>query len=271
MTYSVSTATIVSIWSVLVLCAALIIIPFILVKRKFKTDVLCFIAGAFVFLFFAIGLETAPKQLFISYLLSDPAPRMWLVALVSALMAGVFEETGRFFAFSVLLKKRRDNDGNALLFGIGHGGCEIVMIVMLAMMNNLAYASAINAGNAETLLAGLEETQAAALRTAFEQLSTAEPGMFLVSVVERIAALAAHISLSVIAWASCKKPGKKWLFPLAILLHTWLDFVPGLCSLNGVPTGIIEFLVYLCAALCVVVAVRVWKTVLKGTATKVAE
>lgn len=259
MTFSVSSATIACIWIVLFLCAALVIVPFILVKRKFKTDLLSFITGVFIFAFFAIGLETAPKQLLVASLLSGPAPKMWLVALVSALMAGIFEESGRFFAFSVLLKKHRSNDGNALMYGIGHGGCEVVMIVMLSMINNLAYASAINAGTAETMLAGLEETQAMALGAAFEQLATATPGLFFVSVVERIAAVAAHISLSVVVWAACKVPGKKRLFPVAILLHTWLDFVPGLCSLNGVPTGLIEFLVYLCAALCVVVAIRVWK------------
>lgn len=262
MAYSVSTAAIVCIWLVLALCAALIIVPFVLVRKKYKPDWFCFIVGALIFVFFAIGLETAPKQLFVAELMSVPSPKMWLVALVSALMAGLFEETGRFFAFSVLLKKRRGNDGNALMYGLGHGGCEIVMIVMFSMVNNLVYAAAMNAGTVDSLLTGLDEANAAAVQVALGQLADAKPAMFFISVIERIAALSGHIALSVVVWAACKVPGKKWLFPCAILLHTYLDFVPGLCSLNGVPMWIVELFVYLCAALCVVVAIRVWKTVL---------
>lgn len=266
MVYSVSIATIVCIWMVLILCLALVIVPYIAVKRKFSPSGRSFFVGAFVFAFFAVVLETAPKQLVLAGLVSSGAGN-WLIALAGALLAGLFEETGRLFAFTVIFKKSRENDGNALMYGVGHAGCEVVLIVMFAMVNNLVMAAGLNAGNAETMLAQVDESQRAILEESFRQLSTANPALFLVSVVERIAAVAAHISMSVVVWAACKKPGKRWLFPVAILLHTWLDFVPGLCSLNGVPTGLVEFLTYLCAALCVVVAVRVWKTVLRGTAT----
>ncbi len=262
MTYSVSAATIVCIWIVLLLCLALVVVPYIFIKKKYNTAGRPFFVGALIFAFFAIVLETAPKQLLLAGLVSSGAGNL-VIALSAALMAGVFEETGRLFAFSVLFKKSRDNDGNALMYGAGHAGCEVILIVMFAMINNLTMASGLNAGNAEALLSQVDESQRAVLEESFRQLSTANPGLFLVSVVERIAAVAAHISMSVVVWAACKKPGKRWLFLIAILLHTWLDFVPGICSLNGVPTGLVEFLTYLCAALCVVVAIRVWKTVLK--------
>lgn len=270
MAYSVSSATVACIWLTLLSCLAMTVLLFIYIRKKFNSSGRMFFTGAMIFAVFAMILETAPKQMILAGLISSGAGN-WLIALAGALLAGIFEESGRFFAFSVIFRKSRKNDGNALMFGAGHAGCEIVLLVVFSMVNNLIMASGLNAGNAGVLLAQIDESQRAALEESFHQLSTASPGLFLVSVVERIAAVAAHISLSVVVWAACKKPGKKWLFLIAILLHTWLDFVPGLCSLNGVPTAIIEFLVYLCAALCVVVAVRVWKTVLKGTATPAAE
>lgn len=259
MEYSVSAAAITCMWIVLILCAALVIIPAVIIRKKFKADWVSFLTGAFIFAFFAIGLENAPKQMFVALLMSAPDPKIWLAVLVSALMAGIFEESGRFFAFSVLLKKRRSNDGNSLMFGAGHGSCEVVLIVMFTMINNLVYSNALNAGTAGTMLASMDESQASVLRTTFEQLSSAEPGMFLVSVVERIAAVAAHIAFSVLVWTACKKPGKKWLYPVAVLLHTLLDFVPGLFSVAGTSTFVVEAAVYLCAALCSAAAIYVWK------------
>lgn len=263
MMYSVSSLTIVCIWIVLFLCLALIAVPYILVKKKFNPSARSFFVGAIVFALFAVVLETAPKQLVLASLMSAGAGN-WLIALAGALMAGIFEETGRLFAFSVIFKKSRENDGNALMYGVGHAGCEIVLIVMFAMINNLIMASSLNAGNAEALLAGADESQRMVLEESFRQLSTATPGLFLVSVVERLAAVVAHISLSVTVWAACKIPGKKWLFLLAVLLHAYFDFIPAICSLNGVPVGLIELEVYFGAVLCAVVAFSVWKKVIKG-------
>ena len=48
--------------------------------------------------------------------------------LYGGLMAGVFEETGRYVSFKWFLKKEtRIQDG--LSYGIGHGGIEAMLIV----------------------------------------------------------------------------------------------------------------------------------------------
>jgi uncharacterized membrane protein YhfC len=49
----------------------------------------------------------------------------WLYAVLGALLAGLFEETGRFIAFKFLLKKRTDRK-TAISYGIGHGGFEAI-------------------------------------------------------------------------------------------------------------------------------------------------
>ena len=49
---------------------------------------------------------------------------MWGYALFLGFTAGLFEEVGRYLAFTTILKKRLDWK-NAVAFGIGHGGIEI--------------------------------------------------------------------------------------------------------------------------------------------------
>jgi uncharacterized membrane protein YhfC len=49
-----------------------------------------------------------------------------LIALPS-LTAGVFEETARYIAYRFLLKEH--NMENGLIYGVGHGGIESIMLV----------------------------------------------------------------------------------------------------------------------------------------------
>ena len=64
---------------------------------------------------------------------------IWLYALYGGLMAGLFEETGRYLAFSFALKKYRAKNVNALMYGAGHGGFEAIVIVGLTMINNIVW------------------------------------------------------------------------------------------------------------------------------------
>ena len=50
------------------------------------------------------------------------------------------------------------------------------------------------------------------------------------SLIERIFAVLFHIGSSIIVFYACKDKEKFWLYPLAILLHTAMDFIVGLTS-----------------------------------------
>jgi uncharacterized membrane protein YhfC len=89
-------------------------------------------------LLFAFVLE----QIVHSIVLTSPAGTkiqgsIWLMALYGGLMAGLFEETGRFLAFKTILRSKRNNDANALMYGAGHGGFEAMMILGITMISNL--------------------------------------------------------------------------------------------------------------------------------------
>ena len=54
----------------------------------------------------------------------------------------------------------------------------------------------------------------------------------ILGVVERIFAVLFHIGASIIVFYACKDKSRFWLYPLAILLHTAMDFVAGLTSVG---------------------------------------
>ena len=164
-------------------------------------------------------------------------------------MAGLFEETGRFVAFKTVLRKKRGNDHNALMYGAGHGGIEAVILLSASMVANIIFSLQFNAGQSSAL-GGLDAAQ---------QLINTPSWMMLVGAVERMSAVAIHVSLSVLVWFAAKNGKRFWLFPLAILLHLLVDAVAVILSRSGVNVWIIEGAVYLMAIAFALLAVVVWK------------
>lgn len=230
-----------------------IAVPFALYvfyRKKMKASHLPFWIGCITFVLFALVLE----QLMYFYLMKTPlwlaiSGNIWLYGLVGGFFAGLFEETGRFVAFQTVLRKKRGNDANGLMYGAGHGGIEAVVLLSVTMIYNLIYSLQFNAG--ATPIGGTLDAAQAFLATPF--------WYFLVGAVERIAAVAIHVSLSVLVWFAAKNSKRFWLFPLAILLHLFVDAVAVVLSGLGVNVWIIEGAVYVIAAALVVLAILVWK------------
>lgn len=240
--------------------AVMLVIPVILFFffKKKGADVLPFFVGCAVFIVFAYLIEAM-----INYAVGQSSfgKRMnenaLLLAVYGGLMAGVFEETGRFIAFKTVLKKYRGNDLNALQYGAGHGGMEAVLTVTLSYITYISLISFAKSGSLETMLAGEDPSSVYAV---FDELAGMSNWMYLVVILERCLAIAAHIALSVPVWFAAKKRGKLWLFPLAILLHAVLDGVIVLCAKQFMlPTLAVEGVNAAITAVIIIIAVCVWK------------
>ena len=174
-----------------------IIIPVGLVvffRKRYQASVKSFFVGCAVMLLFALVLE----QIVHMVVLGSAAgvaiqSRTWAYALYGALMAGVFEETGRFLAMRYVLKKEHKDAHNALMYGAGHGGFEMFVILSMGMVNNLIYALMINMGQTQTLLASLDDVSKNTLQAAFDTLIQTPSWQFALSPVERIAAITAQM------------------------------------------------------------------------------
>lgn len=216
-------------------------------KKEKLTTVLI---GAAVFVVFALILEKPLQALLLvpdhavsRFLKANP---VWF-ALVGGLFAGVFEETGRLAAFKTVLKHRRNRE-TAVSYGIGHGGAEVILILGLTYVTNLSYAVMINTGTFGTVVdqvAAQAPDQVETLYTLAEQIASLTLAGVGMGLLERVFAVLFHLGASILVFYACRDRSRFWLYPLAIVLHTALDFVAGLASTQviALPVWAIEAII----------------------------
>ena len=228
-------------------------------KHKEKTNISWLIAGAAGFLVSARVLELGVHYFCI--LQDNPVSRFIngnTVAFVfyGIIMAGVFEECGRYIVLKTIMKKNRTRE-NAVLYGIGHGGIEILAVLLPAMVLYLVVAILFSAGDTENALKTLnitEETAAAALPSV-QAAASFDYVMMVMNVIERLFAMFLHIGLTVIVYYGVIN-GKKNCLLLAILLHMLMDTFPALYQRGVVQLWMVEIWTALWTAVIGFIAVR---------------
>ena len=214
--------------------------------RKTKASIVPVLIGAVTFFVFANVLE---QLLHIVCLLNDNAVsrflngNVWAYGLYGAFAAGIFEETGRFVAFKTVLRRYTPKQ-NAIAYGIGHGGIEVILILG---MNYLLLAIAALTG----FSAGLES-----LQPSFEAITS---GIVATAALERIFAFTVHIALSVFVFTAVHRQEKGWMFPLAILLHALLDFPAVFCQQGLLSVAALECYVGVFAILLSIAAFMIYR------------
>ena len=193
--------------------------------KKHNASLRTILIGAATFIVFALVLESIVHNIILkgSFGAAIQGNTLYL-ALYGGLMAGLFEETGRFLSMKYLLKKEPTTVKPAVAYGIGHGGVEMIIVYGFTMISYLAIAFMVKAGQAETLLSQTPAEAQGAINELISKLSESNVGEWLMGLWERGTALILHLSLSILVWAAVRKGGKwLWLFPAAILLHTLVD------------------------------------------------
>ena len=205
----VPTSNIIAIIVTLIIAIGLPIFLFIIIRKKTKADISVFFIGCGVFLVFAMILEQIPH--YFCLVMDSPVSQFLnshtiVYALYGGLMAGIFEETGRFLAMKFCMKKKM-RPANALMYGAGHGGMEAILIIGLAYCSNLVCAYMINAGVFQTVIT--DENALQQTLSALEPLVSTPAYMFLLAGVERIMAVLIQLSASVVVFAAVANK-KRW-------------------------------------------------------------
>ena len=237
----------VSILTIAALCFSLIgcfVVPIVLCivfMRKTRPGALPLILGIAVFIIFVLILE---QLMHYAVLFGIPFTRdliggnTWLYATYGALAAGIFEEAGRFLAFSLFLKKKREWK-HGITYGIGHGGIEAILIAFPSVLNSLIYSILINTGGFDALKNSTPTATASLLEQARQSLLNEPSWLFALSGVERMCALIFQIALSVLVLYAVYS--KKYLFVgLAVLLHAGIDFPAALYQRGVLPIWSVE-------------------------------
>lgn len=251
--------------AITVVCMIAIPVVFLVFWRrnhKGQTNFSYLIAGALGFIASARVLELGVHYFCI--LADNPVSRFITgstaaYVLYGTLMAGVFEECGRYVVLKYIMKKNRTRE-NSVMYGIGHGGIEILAVLLPSMITYLLIAVLFSSGKVDVALSTLkitEETAAAALPSVRAATSFNFARMAM-NVVERVFAMLLHIGLTVIVFHGVVN-SKAVFLPLAILLHMLMDTFPALYQRGVLPLWSVEVWAALCTAIVVLIAFKLYR------------
>ena len=260
----VGPAAIPSLALTVILMIAIPVLFFLFWRRKHKpqTNISWLIAGAIGFIVSARVLELGVHYLCI--MADNPVSKFingstLAFVLYGALMAGVFEECGRHIILKYILKKNRTRE-NAVLYGIGHGGIEVLAVLLPSMILSLVSAILFSSGDTENALSTLkitEETAASALPTV-QMAAAFNFGTMALNVLERLFAMAVHIGLTVSVYYDVIDARKAYP-PLAIVLHMVVDTFPALYQRGVLPMWSVEVWGVIWAVIIGFIAVKLYR------------
>ncbi len=201
-----------------------------------KEQLLAVLIGAATWFCSAIVLEGIPKAILFSTALPIGRALMGnvvLYAAVGALLAGIFEETGRLVAFKTILKKYTDRE-TGISHGIGHGGFEAMYILGIAGIQYLSYAMMIGSGRFQEILEQAEKSgmDVSALEAIPVQLGAWTMVTSLTLIAERVFSMLLHVGLSIMVFTAVRE-SRMVLYLGAVVLHALFD-VPAALYQRGV-------------------------------------
>ncbi|MBW8348442.1 YhfC family intramembrane metalloprotease [Bacillus sp. IITD106] len=243
----VSSATIVSMILSFIIAVGIPIFLVIFFKKRYKISLIVLLIGMATFFLFASVLESLLHSYFLVWNKTTKQffENPWLFMLYGGLMAGIFEETGRFIMMKFSLKKYREwKDG--LAFGLGHGGMEAILLVGINSVMMIVFAFMINNGTFDSLL--INEQTKEVLGPIKEQLTSGSSFLILLGGIERLSALAIHLGLSILVLYGIRCRKIIFLF-LAILIHAFFDFPAALYQAGVIKNiYVVELLIAIIAA-----------------------
>lgn len=233
-----------------------ICIWWLLTKKEKITTVLI---GAATWFVFAVLLEAIPKYLLFNLATSlgkTIVGNAALYTVIGALMAGIFEETGRIVAFKTLLRKRTNKE-TGISHGIGHGGFEAIFLLAVTGIQYITYASMINSGAFQTVvdIASAAGADVSSLEAVPASIMAITPMSGVLSVVERAFAILLHIGLSILVFNAVRRSKIGYYF-LAVLLHALFDVPAALYQRGVLNIYIVEVMLAIYSVLFFVIVIR---------------
>lgn len=227
--FSVPAATVASLFAASALTTLLPLGIVIVLGMRKKLSVMPFFVGLLSF-FVSQMLFRVPLLSFLGTLpwyLRFASNPFVSALLIGGLSAGLFEETARLLGARVFCRGRLEWR-DAVSFGLGHGLCEVVLLVGISYLNSAVMAVLLNVG-AVGLLEGIAPGMTEVITGQFASL---EPAMLAVGVGERIPAMVFHIFASVMVFSGVRRRQIAW-YLLAVLLHTLLNGTAALLAWYG--------------------------------------
>ena len=200
-----------------------------LAKKKYKINLSVLGLGAIAFFVSAQVLEKIVHLLVLrpqrdgTIALMTEHPFLYIIYGIA--MAALFEETARFIFFKWLEKKRKLEVSDALAYGLGHGGLELLYVGIASLINLFILFSAVQSQNPKVLELLTENM--------LETIRTLAPWQVYLLGVERVLALVMQIGLSFWVYQAVRQ--KNWIYLVtAYGLHALFDLAPSLSQVGWI-------------------------------------
>ena len=196
-------------------------------KKKYKINLSVLGLGAVAFFASSQVLEKIVHLLVLHPQKDGTVPLMTenplLYVIYGISMAAIFEETARLIFFKWLEKKRTLEDSDALAYGLGHGGLELLYLGMGSLISLLILFSLLESSNPD--LANLLP------QNTLETVQSLSGWQVYLLGVERVLALVMQIGLSFRVYQAVRQ--KKWIYLVAAYgLHALFDLAPSLSQVG---------------------------------------
>ncbi|MDV2481455.1 YhfC family intramembrane metalloprotease [Methanoculleus sp. Wushi-C6] len=190
--------------------------------RRFGLSWRVFVLGALFFI--AVQVIHTPfvlltqGPLYLALLPSGTTAALAGIAVYLGLMAGLFEEVGRYLVYRYYFGRRGISLSreNGLLFGTGWGGVESMIVALLVLSGMVSYI--LLTGDAGTIPLPDDPL----VREQVEVLRALTPLDILPGLAERMMTITLHIAWSLMVLAAVVYE-RKVLLLLAVLWHTAVD------------------------------------------------
>jgi len=176
-----------------------------------------------------------------------------VLAVYLGLMAGLFEELGRYLVYRYLFRRQEIplTRENGLLFGTGWGGVESMIVALLVLSSMASYILLTGDGGAIPL------PDDPAVQVQVDALRALTPLDILPGLAERMMTITLHIAWSLLVLAAVVY-GRKALLALAVLWHAGVDAAAVyLVQLHGVL--VTEGVIFLFAVLALAYILWEWR------------
>ncbi len=225
----------------LVVAALEIAVPVCLgrwVRKRFDVSWRLFGLGALFFILIQVAhilfilVTQSSLTAYLTQLAIGQVAFLVILALYLGVLAGLFEELGRFFVFTKFFKKQkiRLKRENALMFGIGWGGVEAIMVALVMILTMFSYSMATpltdqDLQDLNDQYGGtLTQEQLDAIRSGNEVLLNLTPADLLPGLFERMMAMVLQVAFTLMVFASALSSRKTFLV-IAIAFHSFVDFL----------------------------------------------
>lgn len=196
-----------------------------LVGRRLQVSWRYFGYGALIFVLFQL-LSRVPLMQLGQFLLGpqlrDSAGLRFSWITFAALTAGLFEEIGRYVGYRWLLQREEKTWPKAVMYGLGHGGIE--SIVLVAGLTALTLIQLVALSHTDLSTLPITAEQRAQIAQQLAAVTSQPPWLGLLGAWERGWTLALHVALSVVVLQVFRRGDIRWLW-LAVGLHAAVDWL----------------------------------------------